>query len=273
MAPVRGGSSRRFRVVFVAVLAGVSLLGSRDVCADSFFHDEFSDADYTNDPTWTTLNPSAGGSFDASSGAFETTAPYSGSYGVGFSVAYVVNLRAEQELTARMEVVDEEGLVGVRYGTGAALGYGYAVALTDAGQARLVELVDTGRSDITTSSAPSGTAPPNGEAWVRLYASEPGGTGNSGESVRLLANVWYVGSSEPSGWMFDSWSPGSSVANDWSDGYARLAAYTEASEQTADGIFDDAGFHTPEPVSLGVLAAGLGVLLWRHWRTSARRRE
>jgi len=253
----------------VAVLA--FLISGFSATADSVFdiHDDFNDGAYA--PEWLTVNPSGSGTFDASSGALVITAPYGPGYGL--SIAYYFDSLftppGQQQLLTRMSVDSGQGLAGVRYIEGGAMGYGYAFSLLS-GQARLVELADTYVQDITPSQAASGT--PGSDVWVRLYAYEPGGTGPQGEAVRLLGSCWYVGSAEPPSWMFDSWA-GAGVTYDWPDGYALLGAFTSDPDFGGSASFDDVEYKSPEPASVAVLAVGLLGLVGRRRRRSRRPAE
>ncbi len=268
------GQSRRMYLVYVG--AALLLVSVASGYADptwgrTLWEDDFEDGNYTSDPTWTVFStPGSTQSVGTYEGdyAFELTAPYLEAAGGGWSGAYVDLVQGDQGIagwldTSALASDDWAAVYTVRYSApSVGFGTGYALAVlhdsADAIYAGLYEFNDTSYASVGT---PVQVASSYQDVWVRFLAT---GTGSDTE---LLGRVWADGQSEPNTWTLQG-NTANGITHYYDTGSGGVAVIATADGVTADAYFDDIQFGTPEPATLALMLAGIGVLAARKRRQS-----
>jgi len=129
----------------------------------------------------------------------------------------------------------------------------------DAADAIYAELYQFDDTTYTSVAGPVQVASSYQDVWVRFLAR---GTGTDTE---LLGRVWADGQSEPDTWSLLG-NTASGITSYYNTGRGVVAAIATSEGVTADAYFDDIKFGTPEPATLALVLAGIGVLAARKRR-------
>ena len=267
--------SRRVCVTAVAVLI-CAVGGWGDMFGQVEWQDDFEDGNYTSNPVWDTFS---------SPGSSAAVSTWEGDYALGpsamyigdplysgWSGAYVDQVEGNQGILGWLDISqaqsdDTAGVYMVRYteSTVGGMGTGYAMSVNYSDSEQLWtqfwQFDDTSMAEITDAVQISDSY---GDVWVRFQAM------GDGTGTRLFGRAWVDGESEPTSWLLDSDIPGSSsgITNFYDTGRGGVAVANLDSEMpSALMYFDDVSFHTPEPGTLGLLAAGVGALILRRRRS------
>ncbi len=267
-------SRQRRRMYFVYVATVLLLLSAGSGYADptwgrTFWEDDFEDGNYTSDPTWAVFSsPGGARSVVTYEGdyAFELTAPYLAAAGGGWSGAYVDLVQGDQGIagwldTSPLQSDDWAAVYTLRYSPPTlGFGTGYALAvLHDSADAIYAELYQFNDTTYASVAGPVQVASSYQDVWVRFLAM---GTGTDTE---LLGRVWADGQSEPDTWSLRG-NTASGITSYYNTGRGGVAVLATTEGVTADAYFDDIKFGTPEPATLALVLAGIGVLAARKRR-------
>ncbi|MFW5868063.1 MAG: PEP-CTERM sorting domain-containing protein [Armatimonadota bacterium] len=257
------------RHIFLAMVL-VFMFGGL-ACADwhiPIWEDDFSDGDFTGDPTWTTFSSGGFATWDATTGAFAMSGTYNSTYAAGWVGAYVDQKHGDQGLEGWVSPYSgaADGVAALallRYTPGSVFGTGYALAITynasDDMVAGMYQLNDaTGNTLLGTERTVLEDS--YDDMLFRFLVM------GTGDDTNLMARVWADdGSEEPEDWLFDFTLSGAP----YDDGFGGVGVVTQNPGVTeAEATFDNLQYGTPEPTTMVLLATGLGALALRRRRNA-----